>query len=76
MTTYFDGSMVNGVSLWFELPLSPKLILPTPSAPKHMEKEFGPSPSVAKVLGTDIGSRPSPSRPFGAAPSKKIPVSF
>ena len=68
--------MVKGVSLWSELPLSPKLILPVPSGPKHMEKEFGPSPSVAKVLGTDIGSRPSPSRPFGAAPSKKIPVSF
>jgi hypothetical protein len=44
---------------------SPKLILPSPSDPKHIEKEFGPSPFLAKVLGTDIASRPSPSRPFG-----------
>jgi hypothetical protein len=68
--------MVNGVSLWSELPLSPKLILPVPSGPKHMEKEFGTSPCLAKVLGTDISLRPSPSKPFDASPSKKIPVSF
>ena len=41
-----------------------------------MEKEFGPSPFLAKVLGTDMLLRPSPIRPFGAAPSRKIPVSF
>ena len=39
-----------------------------------MEKEFEASPNLAKVLGTDILSIPSPKRPFGAAPSKKVPV--
>ena len=67
---------MNGVSFCSEVPLSPKLILPIPSDPKHMEKEFGPSSSLAMVLGTDISSRPSPSRPLGAIPFRKIPVSF
>lgn len=61
--------MVNGVSLWSELPLFPKLILPAPSGPKHMEKEFEASRFLAKVLGTegtDLLSMKysSPIRPF------------
>ena len=67
---------MNGVAFWSEVPLSPKFILPITSDPKHMEKEFGPSPFLAKVLGTDMLLRPSPIRPFGAPPSRKIPVSF
>ena len=67
---------MNGVSFCSEVPLSPKFILPIPSDPKHMEKEFGPSPLLAKMLGTDKSSVPSPSRPFGANPLRKIPVSF
>ena len=67
---------MNGVSFWSEVPLSPKFILPIPSDPKHMEKEFGPSPFLAMVLGTDILPRSSPSRPFGTSPFRKIPVSF
>ena len=76
MTTYDEGSAVNDVSFCSEVPLSAKFILPIPSDPKHMEKEFGPCPLLAMVLGTDILSRPSPSRPFGADPLSKIPVSF
>ena len=76
MTAYSEGPTVNDVSFCSEAPLSPKFILPIPSDPKHMEKEFGPSPWLAKMLGTDKSSVPSPSRPFGAIPSRKIPVSF
>lgn len=74
MVTYCDDLRLNGVFPWSELPLSPNLILPVPSAPKHMEKEFEVSPSLAKMLGTDILSIPSPNRPFGAAPVKNEPV--
>lgn len=74
MATYCDALRLNGVVPWSELPLSPKLILPTPSDPKHMEKEFEVRPCLAKTLGTDILSRPSPNRPFGAAPLKNEPV--
>ena len=76
MTTYSEGSTVNDVSFCSEVPLSPKFILPVPSDPKHMEKEFGPSPFLAMVLGTDILPGRSPSRPFGANPFRKLPVSF
>ena len=76
MTTYSEGPTVNDVSFFSEVLPSPKFILPIPSDPKHMEKEFGPSPWLAKMLGTDKSSVPSPSRPFGAIPSRKIPVSF
>jgi hypothetical protein len=72
--TYCDDLTLNEVLLWPELPISPNFILPIPSGPKHMEKEFEASPNFAKVLGTDIPSIPSPKRPFGAAPSKKVPV--
>lgn len=74
MSTHFWLSILNGVSDWFELPLSPKLILPEPSLPKHIEKEFEASPLFAKMLGTELFSKPSPNRPFGAAPSRKEPV--
>lgn len=74
MKTYFNRSILNGVSDWSELPLSPNLILPVPSGPKHIEKESAASPSLAKMLGTDNFSIPSPNRPLGAAPSKKEPV--
>ena len=76
MTTYNEGWTVNDVSFCSEVPLSPKFILPVPSDPKHIEKELGPSPFLAMVLGTDILPRSSPSRPFGANPFRKIPVSF
>lgn len=72
--TYCDCPILNGVSLWSELPLFPKLILPIPSSPKHIEKEFEARPFLAKMLGTDMLSMPSPNRPFGAAPDKKVPV--
>lgn len=74
MITHCDLLGLNGVSSWPELPSSPKLILPVPSFPKHMEKESATSPSFAKMLGTDILPIPSPNRPLGAAPSKKEPV--
>lgn len=73
-STHCDCLRLNGVSLWSALPLSPNLILPRPSDPKHMEKEFEVCPSFAKMLGTDISSIPSPIKPFGAAPSKNVPV--
>lgn len=66
--------MWNGVSCWSELPLSPKLILPVPSRPKHMENEFDVTPKSDKVLGTETFSIPSPKRPFGAAASRNEPV--
>jgi len=50
------------------------VILPRPSDPKHIEKEFEVSPSLARILGTDSLPIPSPNRPFGAAPSKNAPV--
>jgi len=50
------------------------VILPAPSGPKHIEKEFEISPSLARILGTDILSNPSPNRPFGAAPFRNTPV--
>ena len=67
---------MNSIFFCSEVPLSPKFILPIPLDPKHIEKEFGPSPLLAKMLGTDKSSVPSPSRPFGANPLRKIPVSF
>lgn len=66
--------MFNGVSRWSTLPLSPKLILPAPSFPKHIENEFAAIPSFANTLGTDMSSKPSPKSPFGAAPSWNTPV--
>lgn len=54
--------------------MSPKLILPWPSSPKHMEKELGATPSLASKLGTDILSIPRPSRPLGAALPRNDPV--
>lgn len=63
-----------GVSPWPVLPLSPKFILPIPSGPKHIEKEFAERPLLAKMLGTDRLSIPSPNKPLGAAPSKNEPV--
>lgn len=72
--TYRLSLTSNGVSSWSELPLSPKLILPIPSLPKHMEKEFEVYPLLAKTLGTDKLSTPSPNRPLGAAPSRNAPV--
>lgn len=74
MTTHCNALRLNGVFPWSELPLSPNLILPTPSYPKHMEKEFEVSPCLAKMLGTDMFSIPSPNKPFGAAPVRKEPV--
>jgi hypothetical protein len=65
---------LKGVSFGYELPLFPKVILPNSSCPKHMEKELEATPFLAKVLGTDTSSIPSPNRPFGAPPSKKVPV--
>jgi len=44
------------------------VILPAPSDPKHIEKEFEMSPSLARMLGTDLLSIPSPNRPFGSPP--------
>jgi len=60
---------LNGVFLWSGLPVSPNVILPTPSSPKHIEKEFEMSPFLARTLGTDRLSIPSPNRPFGVPPS-------
>lgn len=54
--------------------LSPKVILPRPSGPKHIENEFEVRPCLAKTLGTETLPIPSPKRPFGAAPSKNAPV--
>lgn len=71
---YCGCLMFNGVSRWSTLPLSPKLILPAPSFPKHIENEFAAIPSFASMLGTDMSSKPSPKRPFGAAPSWNTPV--
>lgn len=67
-------STLKGVCPCPELPVSPKLILPIPSGPKHMEKEFAVSPFLAKTLGTDMSFIPRPNRPLGAAPSKNEPV--
>lgn len=74
MGSYCDPLMLKGVFPWSELPLSPNLILPTPSAPKHMENEFEVSPPLANMLGTEMLCIPSPSRPFGAAPLRNEPV--
>lgn len=73
-STYYELSTLNGVSSWPALPLSPKLILPIPSLPKHMEKEFEVSPLLDKMLGTDVFFIPSPKRPLGAAASRNDPV--
>lgn len=67
---------MNGVCSWFELPLSPKTILPLPSSPKHIENEFAAIPLDAKVLGTEIFSTPSPKRPLGAEAPSRSPVCF
>lgn len=72
--TYCNWSTLNGVSSWSKLPLSPKLILPISSCPKHIEKEFDVNPALDKMLGTDTFSIPSPSKPLGAACSRKAPV--
>lgn len=74
MTAYCGWSRLSGVSPWPGLPLSPKTILPIPSGPKHIEKEFAARPLPANMLGTDIFSIPSPNRPLGAAPVKNAPV--
>jgi len=66
--------MSRGVSSWSELPWSPKLILPIPSRPKHIEKELDVRPFCAKMLGTETSSIPSPKRPLGAAASRNDPV--
>jgi hypothetical protein len=50
------------------------VILPRPSSPKHIEKEFEVRPCLAKILGTDTSLIPSPNKPFGAAPFRKAPV--
>jgi hypothetical protein len=52
----------------------PKLILPMPSRPKHMENESAVNPSLDNMLGTDIFSIPSPNKPLGAATSKNDPL--
>lgn len=72
--TYCDCLRLKGVSPWSKLPVSPKVILPIPSGPKHIEKELEVNPSLAKVLGTDTFLIPRPNKPLGAAPSKKEPV--
>jgi len=59
---------------WSKLALSPKLICPVPSLPKHTEKESAIKPSRDSILGTDIFSWPSPNKPFGSATSRKEPV--
>jgi hypothetical protein len=68
--------MLNGVFPWSKLLvlLSPNVILPKPSSPKHIEKEFEVKPCLAKILGTDTSLIPSPNKPFGAAPFRKAPV--
>lgn len=65
---------MSAVSCWSELPLCPKVILPKPSRPKHMEKEFEVNPLLDKMLGTDIFSMPSPNKPLGAALRRNEPV--
>ena len=72
--TYCNWFRLNGVSSCSELPLSPKLILPTPSSLKHIEKEFAIKPSLDNMLGTDICSIPSPNKPLGAATSRNEPL--
>lgn len=74
MIAYWKDSTLNGVVFWSGAPLSPNSILPIPSRPKHIEKEFAASPLLARMLGTDILSIPSPNRPLTAAPSIKSPV--
>lgn len=73
-SSYKFTMVLKGVSLWPDVPMSPKSILPWPSYPKHMENESEVSPWLAKKLGTDIFSIPSPIRPLGAALSANIPV--
>lgn len=67
--------ILNCVSSWFGLPIFPKVILPIPSWPKHIEKEFAAIPAADKMLGTDDLSIPSPNKPLGAAAPRKEPVS-
>lgn len=64
---YREGVRVNGVSSWSELPLSPKLIVPFPLRPKHIEKEFEATPASANMVGTAMSATPSPIMPFTAA---------
>lgn len=54
--------------------MSPKINLPTPSLPKHIEKEFVVKPAADKMLGTDSLSIPSPNKPLGAAVSRNEPL--
>lgn len=62
------GEMVppNGVSCWSELPLSPKLIVPFPLGPKHIEKESDATPALTNMFGTAMSAIASPIIPFTA----------
>jgi hypothetical protein len=73
-SAYCNSLRLNGVFPWSELPVSPNVILPEPSDPKHIEKESEISPFWARMLGTDTFSIPSPNKPFGAAPFRNTPV--
>lgn len=57
---------LNGVSSWSELPLSPKLIVPFPLRPKHIEKESEATPALANMFGTARSAIDNPIIPFTA----------
>lgn len=63
---YGERVPLNGVSSWSELPLSPKLIVPFPFRPKHIEKEFEATPALANMVGTAMFAIASPIIPFTA----------
>lgn len=65
-SVYGERVPLNGVSSWSELPLSPKLIVPFPFRPKHIEKEFEATPALANMFGTAMFAIASPIIPFTA----------
>ena len=68
-SVYGERVPLNGVSSWSELPLSPKLIVPFPFRPKHIEKEFEATPALANMFGTAMSAIASPIIPFTAVSS-------
>lgn len=63
---YGERLPLNGVSSWSELPLSPKLIVPFPLEPKHIEKESEVTPALTNMFGTARSAIASPIIPFTA----------
>ncbi|KAG0550364.1 hypothetical protein BDA96_01G332000 [Sorghum bicolor] len=66
---------MKGISPWPRMPASPKLMRPTTSSLKHMEKlSDATRPLAVSMPATDTFSLPSPIRPLKAPPSRKEPV--